>query len=212
VSRGALRSLEREVVRCASCPRLARYLAACRASHPDYWAKPVPGFGDADAWLAIVGLAPGYHGANRSGRPFWLDASGEWLYGELERQGLWDGEKLRGAFILNAVKCLPPQNRPTTQEQDACRPYMERELGALQHLRVVLALGSIAHRAVLRAWDVRPLTAHPFGHGATFELEGRPVLLSSYHPSRQNTNTGVLTRRMWSSIFRKAQRLAGVWT
>ncbi len=203
-----LRAIGHEVVRCERCPRLARYLQRCRAEHPDYWARPVPGFGDGNAWLAIVGLAPGYHGANRSGRPFWIDASGEWLYGELERQGLWDGERLRGAFIVNAVKCVPPQNRPTGAEQDACRPFLERELETLRRARVVLALGGIAHRAVLRAWRVTPLSSRPFGHAVVHRIDARPALLCSYHPSRQNTNTGVLTRRMWSAIFRRARRLA----
>ena len=204
----ALERIERGVVRCRSCRRLAAYLRECRAEHPDYWARPVPGFGDPKAWLVIVGLAPGYHGANRSGRPFWLDASGEWLYGQLERETLWDGEQLRGAYILNAVKCVPPQNRPTGSEQDRCRQWLEDELSALRQARVVLALGSIAHRAVLKSWGVRPLSRYPFGHGRAHSIDARPQLLASYHPSRQNTNTGVLTERMWRSVFRKARRLA----
>lgn len=208
MSRAELRRIGREVRGCERCPRLAGYLAECRAEHPDYWARPVPGFGDPAAELVIAGLAPGYHGANRSGRPFWLDSSGHWLYGELERLGRWDGERLRGVYIVNAVKCVPPGNRPTGEEQTACRPFLERELGALGGARLVLALGSIALRAVLQAWGARPLSAHPFGHGALHRLPGRPPLLCSYHPSRQNTNTGVLTPGMWRAIFAHSERLA----
>jgi uracil-DNA glycosylase family 4 len=208
VAASALRRIEREVLECARCPRLAAFLAECRALHPDYWARPVPGFGDPDAPLVIAGLAPGYHGANRSGRPFWLDASGVWLYGELERRGLWNGERLRGAYIVNAVKCVPPGNRPTGGEQDECLSFLARELDALRAARVVLALGSIAARAVLRSWSVRPLAPHPFAHGALHRIPGRPALLCSYHPSRQNTNTGVLTRAMWRRVLGRALRAA----
>ncbi|MCE2390949.1 MAG: uracil-DNA glycosylase [Proteobacteria bacterium] len=205
-----LAQIRRSVIRCRRCPRLVDYLEECRSSHRDYWARPVPGFGDPRARIAVVGLAPGYHGANRSGRPFWLDASGEWLYGELERRGLWDGEALYGVHILNAVKCVPPQNRPTGAEQSNCLGWLERELAALRDARLVLALGAIAHRAVLKAWEVRPLARHAFAHASLHRIEGRPPLLSSYHPSRQNTNTGVLTRRMWRSIFARAVELAAV--
>jgi uracil-DNA glycosylase family 4 len=204
VSARELERIERAVPACARCPRLVEYLGEARRRHPDYWCRPVPGFGDRRAALAIVGLAPGMHGANRSGRPFWLDASGEWLYGELERRGLWDGERLRGAYILNAVKCVPPGNRPTSAELAACRPWLERELAALDSARVVLALGALAHASVLRAWGALPLSRRPFRHGARYAIEGRPRLVASYHPSRQNTNTGVLTRRMWSQVFERA--------
>ena len=204
-----LRELEAGIPGCARCPRLVGFLGDLRAKHPDYWNRPVPGFGDRAAWLAIVGLAPGMHGANRSGRPFYMDASGEWLYGELERRGLWDGARLRGVYILNAVKCVPPGNRPTTDEQTRCRPWLEQELAALAQVRVVLALGQIAHAAVLRSWAALPLARHPFRHASLARIDGRPPLLASYHPSRQNTNTGVLTRTMWRSIFSRAARLAG---
>ena len=130
------------------------------------------------------------------------------LYGELERLGLWDGRVLRGAYILNAVKCVPPKTRPTGAEQAACRPWLRDELAALSTARVVLALGAIAQRAVLRCYGTRPLARHPFAHGALHRIDGRPPLLSSYHPSRQNTNTGVLTRRMWRAILRRALRLS----
>ena len=202
-----LRGISRELSRCTQCPRLTRYLDELRGRFPDYHNAPVPGFGDPKAWLAIVGLAPGLHGANRSGRPFFMDASGEWLYGALERHRLWDGRKLNGVYILNAAKCVPPQNKPLGSELDRCRPWLERELGALRQAEVVLALGGIAHRSVLKVWGLRPLSHFPFRHAAVYRPEGRPTLLASYHPSRQNTNTGVLTRRMWSRIFTRARQL-----
>ncbi len=206
--RRGLGALAAQVEACARCPRLVAYRAANRARFPDYWNRPVPAFGAARARLAIVGLAPGLHGANRSGRPFWLDASGEWLYGELERRGAWDGARLRDVVILNAAKCVPPQNRPTTRELDTCRDWLVRELAELASLRAVLALGALAHGSLLRAWGVRPLASAPFRHGALYRLPVRPALLASYHPSRQNTNTGVLTRRMWSRIVERALCLA----
>jgi uracil-DNA glycosylase family 4 len=205
---GSLHKIEREVPACSRCPRLADFLAELRVRHADYWNRPVPGFGDRRAWLAIVGLAPGMHGANRSGRPFFMDASGEWLYGELGRRGLWDGERLTGVYILNAVKCVPPQNRPTPDEQARCRPWLAQELEALREAKVVLALGQIAWQSVLRCMGVTPLARHPFAHGAELEVTGWPKLLASYHPSRQNTNTGVLTRPMWRAIFSRAARAA----
>ena len=207
MSRAELRRIEGEVVHCARCPRLAGYLCELRSAHVDYWNRPVPGFGDRGAWLVIVGLAPGRHGANRSGRPFYMDPSGEWLYGELERRGLWNGRRLRGVYILNAVKCCPPQNKPLGPELDTCRSWLARELAALRAARVALALGALAHTSVLKCWGVTPLSHHRFSHGAVHRFPARPALLSSYHPSRQNTNTGVLTRRMWSGIFRSALRL-----
>ncbi len=206
----SLASLARAVEACERCPRLVAYRDGNRERFPDYWNRPVPAFGDPRAPLVIVGLAPGLHGANRSGRPFWLDASGEWLYGELERRGLWDGQHLRGALILNAAKCAPPQNRPTAQELARCRDWLLQELSQLEGARVLLALGGLAHGSLLRAWGVRPLARAPFRHGALYRFAGRPALLASYHPSRQNTNTGVLTRRMWSRIFARALHLAGL--
>ena len=204
-----MREIERQVPGCALCPRLAAFLAGSRQLRGDYWNRPVPGFGDRAPWLVIVGLAPGLHGANRSGQPFFMDASGEWLYGELERRGWWDGRRLTGVYILNAVKCVPPQNRPTSDEQERCRPWLARELEALPDVRVVLALGQIAWAAVLRCFALAPLARYPFAHGARVTAaDGRPALLASYHPSRQNTNTGVLTRAMWRSIFSRATRLA----
>jgi uracil-DNA glycosylase family 4 len=133
-----------------------------------------------------------------------MDASGEWLYGELQRRELWDAKKLSGVYILNAVKCVPPQNRPNALERDRCRGWLAEELDELSSARVVLSLGSIAHDAVLKAWGVRPLSRYPFEHGALYRIETRPALLASYHPSRQNTNTGVLTRAMWRRVFQRA--------
>jgi uracil-DNA glycosylase len=203
-----LREIERQVPGCARCPRLAAFLAESRQLRGDYWNRPVPGFGDRAPWLVIVGLAPGLHGANRSGQPFFMDASGEWLYGELERRGWWDGRRLTGVYILNAVKCVPPQNKPTGDEQERCRPWLARELESLSDARVILALGQIAWQAVLRCFEAKPLSAHPFAHGARVQLPGRPLLQASYHPSRQNTNTGVLTRPMWRTVFSRAARSA----
>ena len=206
--RPALKEIERKIPRCRRCPRLAGFLAESRKRQPAYWNKPVPGFGDPRAWLVIVGLAPGMHGANRTGRPFQGDASGEWLYGSLGRAGLWDGDGLRGAYIANAVKCVPPGNRPVGAEMDACRPWLGDELAALSRTRLVVALGQIAHRAVLRTWGVAPLSSFPFGHASLHRVPDRPPLLSSYHPSRQNTNTGTLTPAMWNGIWRRARRFA----
>ena len=207
MSAAALRRIEREVPDCARCPRLVAYLEQTRKRYPDYWCRPVPGFGDRRAWLVIVGLAPGLHGANRSGRPFYMDASGEWLYPTLEALELWDGRKLSGAYILNAVKCVPPGNRPLGAELDQCRPWLAQELAALTSARVVLALGAIAHSSVLKLWGARPLARYPFAHGALHRFPDRPPLLASYHPSRQNTNTRVLTRPMWRRIFQRALKL-----
>jgi uracil-DNA glycosylase family 4 len=137
-----------------------------------------------------------------------MDKSGEWLYGGLERLGLWDGTRLERVHILNAVKCVPPGNRPSTEEVDRCRDWLCQEMEALGGVRLVLALGSIAHRTILRLWDETPLSRSPFRHGVVYRFPERPILLSSYHPSRQNTQTGLLTRRMWSSVLRRAVRLA----
>ncbi|MCZ6713458.1 MAG: uracil-DNA glycosylase [Deltaproteobacteria bacterium] len=210
MSAAALREIEREVPDCTRCPRLVAHLEQLRKRYPDYWCRPVPGFGDRGAWLVIVGLAPGLHGANRSGRPFCMDASGEWLYPALEQLDLWDGRKLSGAYILNAVKCVPPGNRPIAAELSQCRPWLAQELAALTNARVVLALGAIAHTSVLKVWGARPLARYPFAHGALHRIQDRPPLLSSYHPSRQNTNTGVLTRPMWRYVFRRALKLGAV--
>jgi len=196
---------------CPLCPRLVRFREELRKAHPDWWNAPVPAFGDPDAWLAIVGLAPGKKGANRTGRPFTGDWSGELFYSTLAKFGLAEGEyrgeardglRLKGAVVLNAVKCLPPGNRPTPEEIATCGHYLEASLAALTNVRVVLALGQIAHAAAARRLGLWPKAK--FAHGAeAVALDGR-VLLSSYHPSRQNTNTGTLTREMFESVFARA--------
>lgn len=203
---------------CPLCPRLVRFRAECRAKFPDWWNAPVPAFGDPDAWLVIVGLAPGKNGANRTGRPFTGDFAGELLYATLLKYGLAegayqadpaDGLKLSGAVILNAVKCLPPANKPEPSEIATCRNYFEAALAALPKVRVLLALGQIAHVAAARALGLQPAAAR-FGHGAeTVALDGR-ILLSSYHCSRYNQNTGRLSAQMFEDVFARALRLGAL--
>ncbi|TVR79538.1 MAG: uracil-DNA glycosylase [Rhodospirillales bacterium] len=194
---------------CPRCPRLAAYRDANRASHPDWHNGPVPSFGGSDAWLLIVGLAPGLRGANRTGRPFTGDGAGELLYATLLRFGLAtgpyraeadDGLKLRGCRITNAVRCVPPANRPTPQEIGQCRPFLASEMASLPRLRALLALGSIAHAAVLAACGHRP-ARFPFVHGQLHRLPDGPILTDSYHCSRLNTNTGRLTEAMFHAVF-----------
>jgi uracil-DNA glycosylase family 4 len=200
---------------CPLCPRLVRYRQECRTEFPDWWNAPVPAFGDLDAWLAIVGLAPGKHGANRTGRPFTGDFAGELLYGTLLKFGLAEGEyradpadglRLRGSIILNAVKCLPPGNKPEPREIATCRNYFEAALAALAKVRVVVALGQIAHVAATRALGLPPASTR-FGHGAESVAPDGRVLLSSYHCSRYNQNTGRLDAAMFESVFRTALEL-----
>ncbi len=200
---------------CPRCPRLVTLRSACRTEHPDWWNAPVPAFGDPDAWLALAGLAPGKHGANRTGRPFTGDYAGDLLFTTLAAFGLSkgrydsridDGLTLDGAIIVNSVKCLPPQNKPLPQEIAACRPFFETQLAALPRLRVIVALGRIAHDAVLRAAGVR-LAAFRFAHGAVHRLPDARHLVDSYHCSRYNTNTGRLTEAMFRDVFRTALAL-----
>ena len=196
--------------------------ATRRAAYRDetYWGRPVPGFGDPEAWLVLIGLAPGAHGSNRTGRMFTGDRSGEWLYGELHRQRLsnrasseraGDALVLDGVFITAAGRCAPPGNKPTPSELAACRPFLVRELAALRAVRVRLALGKIGHDAFLAARremgyaDLKPKPA--FGHGAAVALPEGGWLLGSYHPSQQNTSTRVLTPAMWRDVFVKAKAL-----
>jgi uracil-DNA glycosylase family 4 len=201
---------------CPLCPRLIAFRQECRAEFPDWWNAPVPAFGDPDAWLAIVGLAPGKHGANRTGRPFTGDFAGELLYATLLKFGLAEGEyradpadglRLKGAVILNAVKCLPPANKPIPQEIATCRNYFEAALVALPKVRVLIALGQIAHVAAARALGL-PSSSTKFGHGAeNISPDGR-VLLSSYHCSRYNQNTRRLDAAMFESVFERAIALS----
>jgi uracil-DNA glycosylase family 4 len=210
-----LADLQRRVSACRRCPRLNKYLDDAKARWPDHRCKPVPAWGDARPRLVIVGLAPGLHGANRSGRMFTFDSSGQWLYGMLHEVGLasrpvserpGDGLKMPGVYITAAARCAPPGNKPLPAELDACRPFLAAELTHLTGAVVILALGRIAHEAILRILDLRPRD-FPFGHGAEHRLPDGRILLDSYHPSRQNTNTGRLTRSMWRSVFRRAKSL-----
>jgi uracil-DNA glycosylase family 4 len=194
---------------CPLCPRLAGFRAVQREAHPDWFNAPVPPFGGDDAELLIVGLAPGLRGANRTGRPFTGDYAGDLLYATLAKFGLATGEyaahrddglALRRARITNAVRCVPPQNKPETAEIAACRGFLAGELAALPRLRAIVALGAIAHQAVLAAKGLRR-SAYPFAHGALHELPGGTVLADSYHCSRLNTNTGTLTPRMFEAVF-----------
>ena len=202
---------------CPLCPRLVRLREECRAEHPGWWNAPVPVWGDPDAWLAVVGMAPGKHGANRTGRPFTGDYAGELLYATLLKYGLADGTyradptdglQLRGAVIINAVKCLPPANKPEPAEIATCRTYFEAALAELRSVRVLLALGQIAHNAAARALGMRPAHAK-FGHAAEVVAPDGRVLLSSYHSSRYNQNTGRLDAPMFERVFERALELSG---
>jgi uracil-DNA glycosylase family 4 len=210
-----LAAVQRRVCACRRCPRLVRYLEDAKLRWPDHRSKPVPAWGDARPRLVIVGLAPGLHGANRTGRMFTFDSSGQWLYGMLHEVGLasrpvserpGDGLKLHGVLITAAARCAPPGNKPLPAELDACRPYLAAELARLTGALVLLALGRIAHESILRILDLRPRD-YRFGHGAEHRLPDGRILLDSYHPSRQNTNTGRLTRAMWRAVFRRARTL-----
>jgi uracil-DNA glycosylase family 4 len=187
-----------------------------------YWGKPVPGFGDPAARLLVVGLAPAAHGANRTGRMFTGDSSGDWLYEALHRFGFAslptstardDGQRLHDAYITAAARCAPPGNKPTPRELANCRPYLEEELRLLSEVTVVLALGRVAFESYLKAagwWErQRPAERPRFAHGAEARLPDGTVLLASYHPSRQNTHTGRLTRAMWYAVFERVRARVG---
>jgi len=221
---GELDRLEREIIACRACPRLVAWREQVAADPPRrfrgerYWARPVPGFGDPDAPIALVGLAPAANGANRTGRMFTGDRSGDWLYAALHRAGLAnrptstardDGLRLEGVRITAAVRCAPPANKPTPAERDRCAPFLERELALLGSLRVVVALGSFGWDAALRALAAgRPPRPKPrFGHGAEAEAGG-VALLGCYHPSQQNTFTGRLTEAMLDAVLARARELA----
>jgi uracil-DNA glycosylase family 4 len=195
---------------CADCPRLAAFRAANRAAYPDWSNAPVASFGDPGARFLIVGLAPGLRGANRTGRPFTGDFAGDLLYATLIEFGFAsgtydrrpdDGLKLADCAIVNAVRCVPPQNKPTPQEIATCRRYLAQAISALPRLRILLALGRIAHESTLRALSLAPAKFR-FSHGARHALTGAGLLLfDSYHCSRYNTNTGVLTGAMFREVF-----------
>jgi len=197
---------------CPQCPRLVALRRELCIEHPDWWNAPVPAFGDPWAWLAIVGLAPGKQGANRTGRPFTGDYAGDLLFETLSKFGLTRGEyrrspddglTLEGAVILNAVKCLPPQNKPETDEINACRPFLDAAIGALPNVHVYIALGQIAHRTLAKATG-GTMARLPFAHRAEHRLPDGALLIDSYHCSRYNTNTGRLTAAMFEAVFERA--------
>ena len=222
---GALEQIEREVIACRACPRLVawRELAAsekvARFADQDYWAKPVPGFGDPAARVLFLGLAPAAHGGNRTGRIFTGDRSGDFLYASLYRTGFanqpasvsrGDGLQLTGAYVTAVNRCAPPGNKPTPTERDACLPFLTREVAALRDLRVVVALGAYAWDAALRTLGASTPVARPkprFGHGAQAQM-GSITLLGCFHPSQQNTFTGKLTEPMLDAVLGRAASLA----
>ncbi len=217
----ALAALAAEVIACRACPRLVAWREKVgrekRAAFRDeeYWARPVPGFGDPDARIVVVGLAPAAHGANRTGRLFTGDRSGDWLFRALHRAGLAnqpcsihrdDGLALSGVWIAAPVKCAPPDNKPTPAERDACRPFLRRELELLRP-RVIVCLGAFGFAAAAQHYGLRPRPR--FGHGVEVEVPGGPTLIGSFHPSQQNTFTGRLTEPMFDAVFARAVALAG---
>lgn len=218
--------IEGEVIACRLCPRLVEWREEIgrekRRAFRDwqYWARPVAGFGDPEARMLVVGLAPAAHGANRTGRVFTGDRSGDWLFAALHRAGFAnqpastsvdDGLELRDTFVTAAVKCAPPANRPTPDERNRCQPFLVREIKALQRLRVIVCLGSFGWDQVLRtlrSMDTAvPTPAPRFGHGEVVRLPGGPTLIGCYHPSQQNTFTGKLTVAMIDEVFAAARRV-----
>jgi len=199
---------------CRRCPRLFDFLEDCRAKMPGYFNGPVPSFGDPNARLLVVGLAPGMHGANQTGRPFTGDAAGDLLYPALAKYGfsndrfdarLEDGLALHNAMITNAVRCLPPQNKPVGAEVNECRAFLTQQFKALPDLKVLLCLGKVAHDSTVRALGGK-VAREKFAHGSEYQLGGYTVL-SSYHCSRYNTNTGRLTETMFFEVFERARAL-----
>ncbi|MDP2291961.1 MAG: uracil-DNA glycosylase [Actinomycetota bacterium] len=214
--------LRNDVCDCRRCPRLVewreRVAVEKRAAYRDktYWGRGVPGFGDPAATVLVLGLAPAAHGANRTGRVFTGDRSGDWLYRAMHRAGLAnqptsvhadDGLALTGAWVAAAVKCAPPDNKPLPSERDNCRPFLRRELTLLANVRVVVCLGGFAYEVACAEFDVRPRPK--FGHGVEAATPSGPTLLCSYHPSQQNTFTGRLTEPMLDDVFRRATELSG---
>lgn len=223
----ALAKLNCEVTACQRCPRLVAWREQVarekrrRYLDWDYWGKPVPGFGDLKARVFILGLAPGAHGSNRTGRPFTGDASGNFMYPVLHRTGfasqpngthLGDGLVLHDAYITAAARCAPPQNKPTPRELANCAPFLDRELACLTNVRVVAALGRIGFESYLnhlkRTGVIESKKSYTFGHGAEYETPDGRMLVASYHPSNQNTNTGKLTEAMFRKLFERVARLA----
>jgi uracil-DNA glycosylase family 4 len=219
--------LNREVIACTKCPRLVAYRERIarekrRAYRDhDYWGKPVPGFGDPNAHVLVLGLAPGAHGSNRTGRPFTGDASGNFMYPVLYELGFAsqpnavnreDGLTLKNLYITAAARCAPPDNKPLPQELANCAPFLDREIEGLENLRVIVALGKIAFDAYLnylkRNGQLKTRAGYDFAHAAEYKLQDGKTLLASYHPSNQNTQTGKLTRVMFLKIFKRAAELA----
>lgn len=218
-SRSALRQLQHSIVTCRCCPRLVRWretvarVKVKRFSSEEYWGKPVPGFGDPDARLLVVGLAPGAHGANRTGRMFTGDNSGLWLYRALHKAGFanrpdshhtGDGLRLDDCYITAALRCAPPLNKPLPRETEHCMPFLLKEIELLSRVRVVVGLGRIGFEAVVRGYRQAGRIAYArkpqFGHGVTYRL-GELTFIGSFHPSQQNTFTGRLTERMLDDVF-----------
>jgi uracil-DNA glycosylase family 4 len=202
---------------CPRCPRLVGLRNECRVEHPDWWNAPVPAFGDPQAWLAIIGLAPGKHGANRTGRPFTGDYAGDLLYATIATFGLSEGDyradpndglRLKGAIILNAVKCLPPQNKTLPAEEANCRPFLMAAIDRLPNLTTFIALGKVAHDSLCRSFGV-PLASAKFAHGATHRLPAGRRLVDSYHCSRYNQNTRRLDAAMFEAVFERALEIGG---
>jgi len=226
-SASALAMLNKEVVNCIRCPRLVAYREQIGREKRrayldwDYWARPVPGFGDRHAHLLVLGLAPGAHGSNRTGRPFTGDASGKFMYPILHKVGFasqpnaehrGDGLKLIDCYITAAVRCAPPGNKPLLSELANCAPFLDRELAILKDIKVAVALGKIAFESYLnylkRNQIVQSKAGYHFGHAARYRLPNGVVLLASFHPSNQNTATGKLTAAMFETVFREAKKLA----
>jgi uracil-DNA glycosylase len=223
-----LEILDSEIVVCTKCPRLVAYRQQIGREKRrafldhDYWARPVPGFGDSNARVLILGLAPGAHGSNRTGRPFTGDASGKFMYPILHKVGYAsqpnadhrdDGLKLIDCYITAAARCAPPDNKPLPSELGNCAEYLDREIAILKNVKVVVALGKIAFDAYLahlkRAGIVKSTAGLVFGHANRYALTNGVTLLASYHPSNQNTATGKLTAAMFEGVFRSAKRIAG---
>ena len=215
--------LELDVVACRACPRLVewreRVAIEKRAAYRDqtYWGRPIPGFGDPAARIVVLGLAPAAHGANRTGRVFTGDRSGDWLFRAMHRAGLAnqpestaidDGLALHDAWVTAAVKCAPPGNAPLPEERDACAPFLEREFAALAHAAVVVCLGQFGYQAACSHFGVRPRPK--FGHGVEVEVPGAPRLICSFHPSQQNTFTKRLTEPMLDAVFHRAVVLSSL--
>lgn len=224
-----LNSLNAQIVACDRCPRLREHCAEVartrRRAYADwqYWGKPVPSFGDPQARVLALGLAPGAHGSNRTGRPFTGDGSGDFLFPVLHEAGFAsqstavsrnDGMKLSGLWISAVVRCAPPANKPTPEEQRNCASWLDLEISMLGNLRVVVCLGRIAFDGLVshaqRSGKLRSRSALVFAHGAEFNLPGGLTVIASYHPSLQNTNTGKLTRPMFLAVFKRARKLAGL--